>query len=85
MFLLSILAAFRRTFTSSLRSFVSVANAPANRVSLAFVESTCSGLVLSGGLVKCTSAMLSKISCFKYGLYRGMSGKGNPLASCKPT
>ena len=68
MSLLNILAAFKRIFTSSFRSFVSVAIAPANRVSLAFVESTCSGLVLSGGLVKCTSGMLSRISCFKYGL-----------------
>ena len=48
---LRILAALRRTCTSSLSCFGSLARAPANRVFLAFVESTCSGFVLSGGLV----------------------------------
>ena len=82
--LLRILAASRRTFTSFVRSVVSEANLSANSVSLAFVESTCSGLVLSGGLLKWTLAMFSKISFFKYGLYFGLLGKVNPLAFSKP-
>ena len=53
------------------RCFGSLVRTPVNRVSLAFIESTCSGFVLSGGLVKCTSGILSKISCFRYGLYLG--------------
>ena len=81
---LRMLATFKRIFTSFLTFSVSSVKAPAKRVSFSLLEIICSGLVLSGGLVKCTSEMLSRISRFRYGLYRGLLGKANLLDSSKP-
>ena len=77
--LFSIFAALNITFRSSFRT--SADTALAIKLSLLLVDRICSGLVLSGCLLNWTSGMISRISCFRYGLYRGLSGTGSSFSS----